>query len=58
MTFEQARSQIGKGGDKLIPVFLSDAEQQDYGEALENGAPITSGRTICRWFGRSHACLT
>lgn len=35
VTFEQARSQIGKGGDKLIPVFLSDAEQQDHGEALE-----------------------
>lgn len=25
VTFEQARSQIGKGGDKLIPVFLTDA---------------------------------
>jgi phosphoglycolate phosphatase-like HAD superfamily hydrolase len=35
VTFELARSQIGKGGDKLIPVFLSDAEQQDHGEALE-----------------------
>jgi phosphoglycolate phosphatase-like HAD superfamily hydrolase len=35
VTFEQARSQIGKGGDKLIPVFLTDAEQQDHGEALE-----------------------
>ena len=23
VTFEQARSQIGKGGDQLIPVFLS-----------------------------------
>lgn len=35
VTFEQARSQIGKGGDKLIPVFLSDAEQRDHGKALE-----------------------
>ena len=26
VTFEQARSQIGKGGDKLIPVFLSADE--------------------------------
>jgi beta-phosphoglucomutase-like phosphatase (HAD superfamily) len=24
VSFEQARSQIGKGGDKLISVFLSD----------------------------------
>ncbi len=35
VSFEQARSQIGKGGDKLIPVFLSEAEQQDHGEAME-----------------------
>lgn len=35
VTFEQARSQIGKGGDQLLPVFLSSAQQQDYGEALE-----------------------
>lgn len=35
VTFEQARSQIGKGGDQLLPVFLSDAQQKDYGDALE-----------------------
>jgi HAD superfamily hydrolase (TIGR01549 family) len=35
VTFEQARSQIGKGGDQLIPVFLSTAQQQDHGKALE-----------------------
>jgi phosphoglycolate phosphatase-like HAD superfamily hydrolase len=35
VTFEQARSQIGKGGDQLIPVFLSEAEQADHGEAME-----------------------
>ena len=35
VTFEQARSQIGKGGDQLIPVFLSEAEQKDHGEAME-----------------------
>jgi phosphoglycolate phosphatase-like HAD superfamily hydrolase len=35
VTFEQARSQIGKGGDQLIPVFLSDAEQKDHGEEME-----------------------
>jgi HAD superfamily hydrolase (TIGR01549 family) len=36
VSFEQARSQIGKGGDKLIPVFLSAEEQQDHGKALED----------------------
>jgi HAD superfamily hydrolase (TIGR01549 family) len=35
VSFEQARSQIGKGGDKLIPEFLSAAEQRDHGEELE-----------------------
>jgi HAD superfamily hydrolase (TIGR01549 family) len=35
VTFEQARSQIGKGGDKLIPVFLSADEQRDHGKELE-----------------------
>ncbi|NMM01899.1 HAD family hydrolase [Paraburkholderia sp. RP-4-7] len=35
VTFEQARSQIGKGGDQLLPIFLSAAQQQDYGNALE-----------------------
>ena len=35
VSFEQARSQIGKGGDKLVPVFLSAAEQSDHGKELE-----------------------
>ncbi len=35
VTFEQARSQIGKGGDQLMPVFLSEAEQKDHGEEME-----------------------
>jgi len=35
VSFEQVRSQIGKGGDKLIPVFLSAAEQRDQGKAME-----------------------
>ena len=35
VTFEQARSQIGKGGDKLIPMFLSADEQRDHGAELE-----------------------
>src|SRR3984957_14786496 len=36
VSFEQARSQIGKGGDKLIPVFLSDEEQRDHAKDLES----------------------
>jgi phosphoglycolate phosphatase-like HAD superfamily hydrolase len=35
VSFEQARGQIGKGGDKLIPEFLSVDEQKDYGGELE-----------------------
>lgn len=35
VSFEQARSQIGKGGDQLVPVFLSEDEQRDHGEAME-----------------------
>ena len=35
VSFEQARGQIGKGGDKLIPVFLSREEQEDHGRALD-----------------------
>lgn len=36
VSFEKARSQIGKGGDKLIPFFLSDKDQADHGKALES----------------------
>lgn len=36
VSFEQVRSQIGKGGDKLIPVFLSDDEQRDHGKELDS----------------------
>lgn len=35
VSFEQARSQIGKGGDKLIPVFLSENAQRDHGQELD-----------------------
>lgn len=35
VSFIEARGQIGKGGDKLIPLFLSEAEQADHGEAME-----------------------
>ena len=35
VAFEDVRSQIGKGGDQLIPVFLNKEEQQRFGEALD-----------------------
>jgi HAD superfamily hydrolase (TIGR01549 family) len=35
VAFEQVRGQIGKGGDQLLPVFLSEAERRDHGAALE-----------------------
>lgn len=35
VSFEQARSRIGKGGDKLVPVFLSESERKDHGKELE-----------------------
>ncbi len=35
VSFEQARSQIGKGGDKLIPVFLSADAQREHGKEME-----------------------
>jgi HAD superfamily hydrolase (TIGR01509 family) len=33
--YEQVRQQIGKGGDQLMPVFLSDRELRDIGEKME-----------------------
>lgn len=35
ISFDDVRSQIGKGGDQLIPVFLSKQEQQRFGEELD-----------------------
>ncbi len=35
VAFADVRSQIGKGGDQLIPVFLSKDEQERFGEALD-----------------------
>ncbi len=35
VSYEDVRSQIGKGGDQLLPVFLSRQEQQSFGEKLE-----------------------
>jgi phosphoglycolate phosphatase-like HAD superfamily hydrolase len=33
--FDQIRSQIGKGGDQLMPVFLSETEAKQRGEELQ-----------------------
>ena len=33
--FDQIRSQIGKGGDQLLPVFLSEQELKEKAKALE-----------------------
>ncbi len=35
LDFAAIRSQIGKGGDQLIPVFLSEPDRADHGRALE-----------------------
>ena len=35
LAFEDVRSQIGKGGDQLMPVFLSPAEMEEFSKALE-----------------------
>jgi HAD superfamily hydrolase (TIGR01509 family) len=35
IAFDAIRSQIGKGGDQLLPVFLSDAERSEIGDKLE-----------------------
>ena len=35
VSFDKVRGQIGKGGDKLIPVFLSADEQRDHGKEME-----------------------
>lgn len=32
--FEDVRSQIGKGGDQLLPVFLSEREIEEFGDEL------------------------
>ena len=34
--FDTALHQIGKGGDQLLPVFLSKEQQAEFGEALES----------------------
>jgi HAD superfamily hydrolase (TIGR01549 family) len=36
VSFDEVRRQIGKGGDQLLPVFLSPAELEDFGQELEH----------------------
>jgi HAD superfamily hydrolase (TIGR01509 family) len=36
VAFEAVRSQIGKGGDQLMPVFLSKEEIEQHGKEIEN----------------------
>lgn len=33
--YQQVRQQIGKGGDQLMPVFLSEQQLEEFGERLE-----------------------
>jgi HAD superfamily hydrolase (TIGR01509 family) len=35
VSYDAVRSQIGKGGDQLLPVFLTPEEQQKFGKELE-----------------------
>jgi HAD superfamily hydrolase (TIGR01509 family) len=36
IAFDDVRQQIGKGGDQLLPVFLTREEQEKYGKKLED----------------------
>lgn len=47
--FEQVRSQIGKGGDKLIPAFLSADEQRDHGKEMEDWRGARFKTKYHRW---------
>ena len=47
--FEEVRAQIGKGSDKLMPVFLSEAELEDLSERLaERRAEIYNSEYLHR----------
>ena len=59
VTFEQARSQIGTGGDQLIPVFLSAADQRDLARRWRNGVGRCLDRSTflsCGPSRRSRSC--
>lgn len=58
--FEQVRSQIGKGGDKLIPAFLSADEQRDHGKEMEDWRGARFKTKYHRWSApspRSPVCF-
>ncbi len=35
VAFEDVRGQIGKGGDQLVPVYLSEDEQARFGDEIQ-----------------------
>jgi hypothetical protein len=41
VAFEEVRSQIGKGGDQFMPVFMTHKEIDEYAEDLESERPLT-----------------
>gem|GEM_PF-1248978 len=47
VSFEQARSQIGEGGDQRLPVFLSPAQPRIVATIWKRGAAIDSKKGIC-----------
>ena len=40
VSFAEARGQIGKGGDQLLPVFCTDAEVEKYGAEMERARGV------------------
>lgn len=52
VAFEDVRGQIGEGGDQLMPVFLSEEELEEKGEALqEHRSHILKERYLPRIVG-------
>ena len=47
--YDALRSQIGKGGDQLLPVFLDDEEQERFGDDLEEYRAGLYQRTYLPW---------
>src|ERR1700749_905946 len=56
VSFEQARSQIGKGGDKLIPSFCPRRPSATMVKSLTLGGANTLRQSICRWSGPFPRC--
>jgi HAD superfamily hydrolase (TIGR01549 family) len=47
--YEEIRRQMGKGGDQLLPVFLSDEELERFGEELEEYRSSLYQRKFLPW---------